>query len=765
MAVVIALAGAGLFEYYARMTPVPPGGDNGTWIAASFPYVGLPGTFQEQILSYPPASFPFIGLAVRATGSPLTGGLLFSGIVIAALGLTFYELSLAVVELRSVALLAEAAFFVQPDFQQLYYFGSYPNMFGLVFFFLALAFGLRFLRSRRPLHLAVFWGAATVAVLAHALVAILLVEILVLVFVALLVFQRLPREFFGRVGLLGLAVFFGSGAGYYYLGPRIGFSPPNYITSNVLTSLRSQSNIPSVFKPFYLEPLSSAIRGSGFSLTASLTIDLLWGSSLAIIALVLLLRWLAPGLMTHRVLIMLAWILGMFLLALGTWYVGISTDYRRFAYMLYPVTILGAAFVGDMAVSYTLRALRPPSDPPEPAVRPWRRSLPAWRWRRWDRRQVVLVAASVAAGGLLLFSAYTYTVPGASNFETFFAGPGHDGNFTAAMAAIAGSNQSGSIFSTTGAVDRWPSTLTARPIYEARPPTGYTYTPENLYQDELANLILARQYTVANNLVSASLPGYSTELFNASPVYDFDSFGVIRQVYEVVPATITVTLVGHPASTVYDKPKGTPLPVLIPPLDASTPSMALVYNGSGFEVMETIDAVPNSATVQISLSATAQGSARIQSISEKLASASGGPNLLSAVAKGSNFTWVTNTTSGNYTTTGVIASGGVISSANLGNASGKGSAVTLSASSPSGNGSVSLNLTFTTSTPSATNTINGVGGFYSGAAILANWDVRFLLLESTASSPGGGLADYFEILYGYLPFVEIGEWWVLVAPT
>src|SRR5579871_6808475 len=72
VAVLIAALAAFLFEHFARMSPVPPGGDDGTWLLNAFPYVGLPSTNQAPILSYPPASFPFLGLAVRITGSPLT---------------------------------------------------------------------------------------------------------------------------------------------------------------------------------------------------------------------------------------------------------------------------------------------------------------------------------------------------------------------------------------------------------------------------------------------------------------------------------------------------------------------------------------------------------------------------------------------------------------------------------------------------------------------------------------------------------------------
>jgi len=761
VAVLIAALAAFLFEHFARMSPVPPGGDDGTWLLNAFPYVGLPSTNQAPILSYPPASFPFLGLAVRITGSPLTGATLFAGATIIAMALAFYELALSLFELRVVALLAEVAFVVQPDFQQLYYFGSYPNMFGLIFFFLALAFGVRFLRSRRSLHLALFWTTAAVAVLAHALVAILLVEIIALVFLGLLVYRRLPREFFGRVGIAGLAGFLASGIGYYVAAPRLGFSPPNYITSSVLTATRSTSNIASVLKPFYLEALASGIRGSGFPLTYTLALELLWGGSIGIVAAILFFRWRAPRWITHRVLILAGWVLAVFLLALGTFYVGITTDYRRFAYMLYPVTILGAAFVGDAALAYVLRSFQPRPPLPAPRVGARRRPLAGWRWRKWDRSQVALTVATIGTVGVLAFSAYTYTVPQASAFEAFFSGPGHDANFTAAMAAISSSNLGGSIYSASSLVDRWPSTLTARPVYEARPPTGYTYTPENLVQDELGNLLLDRQYTVTNGLVAGQISALDLAYFNSSPIYALDSYGVLRQVYEVPPAAIDVTLSKGGSVPVFGKTAAS-LPELLAPADPSTPTMQLRYNGSGFYLLETISTPAGTSSMTVSFQAVATGSYGVVAVSAKLSASSGNYDPVNQTGP-STFTWFTNTTSGNYTTYGSAGPGATITSITLANpTNGKGGSIVLTNTSAASNGSSSLTLTITTSTPTASNTITGFVGYFSGTAILVQWNVRFILLYNTTLSTGPQAAAFFQTVYGAVPFVQAGEWRVLV---
>src|SRR5579871_6382141 len=536
---------------------------------------------------------------------------------------------------------------------------------------------------------------------------------------------------------------------------------PNYIPSSVLTATRSTSNIASVLKPFYLEALASGIRGSGFPLTYTLALELLWGGSIGIVAAILFFRWRAPRWITHRVLILAGWVLAVFLLALGTFYVGITTDYRRFAYMLYPVTILGAAFVGDAALAYVLRSFQPRPPLPAPRVGARRRPLAGWRWRKWDRSQVALTVATIGTVGVLAFSAYTYTVPQASAFEAFFSGPGHDANFTAAMAAISSSNLSGSIYSASSLVDRWPSTLTARPVYEARPPTGYTYTPENLVQDELGNLLLDRQYTVTNGLVAGQISALDLAYFNSSPIYALDSYGVLRQVYEVPPAAIDVTLSKVGSVPVFGKTAAS-LPELLAPADPSTPTMQLRYNGSGFYLLETISTPAGTSSMTVSFQAVATGSYGVVAVSAKLSASSGNYDPVNQTGP-STFTWFTNTTSGNYTTYGSAGPGATITSITLANpTNGKGGSIVLTNTSAASNGSSSLTLTITTSTPTASNTITGFVGYFSGTAILAQWNVRFILLYNTTLSTGPQAAAFFQTVYGAVPFVQAGEWRVLV---
>lgn len=761
VAVGIAVFAATVFEWMIQISPVPPGGDEGTWLLLSYPYVGLPGTFQAPLLSYPPASFPLLGAAVVAGGGPLEGARIFSGILVAGLGLSMYWLGRAMFTLRSVALIIEGAFYAQPDFQQLYYFGSYPNMFGFVFFFLAIAFAIQFLRSRRRLHLALFWVTATVAVLSHALIAIDLAAILALVGLALLVYRRLPRELFSATGIAGAVLFFSSAIGYYVLAPRLGAAPPNYITSSAITESRSTLALPVVMKPFYLEVLSNVIRGSGFNLSTNLTLEILWGASLAMVAAVVILRFAAPRLMTYRVLFLAAWFLSIFLIALATWYANVTTDYRRFAYFLYPATLLGAGFVADLSVVTLLETLRPGLEgvPPDPDG--WKHpQLPPWRWRRWDRRHATVAAFTVVAAVLLIGAGNAYTLHNARNYAVFFSLAGHDQSFVDAMAAVKGSSVPGSILSDTSVVDRWPSTLTSRAVFEARPPTGFTYTPANLVDDELANFAIGDRYGVTNDLVWGLIPGATAVTFNASPVYALDSYGVPRQVYQAPPGQIYVTLDGQTSGTpAYAH--GDPLPNFVFPTSPTDPTMQVVFNDTGFQLIETISAVAGAPSLSVTLSAVATGAKNLTGLTVKLVSSSGSYNPVTETSP-QDFNWFTNTTSGNYSTDSTITGGSItnVLPANL--TTGRGGAISFGSYDPTGTDRISFS--WVSNTPGAANTATGVVGYFSATQLFALWSARFVLTYNATTLTGPGAVYYFETEYGATLFGTWDEWTVLLLP-
>ena len=763
LAVAIALLAVALFEKMAAIAPVPPGGDEGTWLLLSYPYVGIPFPSQAAPLSYPPLAFPFLGLAVRFAGGPLGGARLFAGVVIGLSGLAVYDLGRALFRFRAVALLAEAAFLVQPDFQQLYYFGSYPNMFGLIFFFLALGYAVRFLRSRRPSHLAVFWVAMLAAVLSHALVAVFLLATVGVAAFILLLYQRLPRELIAsKVGAVGATVFAAGAFAYYEGTVLLHINGPNYLSGGALTRSVSQALLPTVLKPLYLEKLSQVVNGSGFTQTQTLTLEIVWGVPIVLGLLTLILRFVRPRLMSYRVVILLSWVAGLFLVTLVTYYLGLSSDYRRFAYFLYPATVLGAALVGDVLLDRLVlpRVRLAPGRAPAGTTRD---GEPPFRWRGWDRRRTAYAGITVGVAMLLLLSGVVYTAPKAQAFAVYFTRTGHDAGFVSAMSAIADSGIPGSILSSTESVDRWPATLTSRNVYEVRAPTGFTYSGDLLVEDELAYLAINYRYTVTNGLVAASIPGVSPSYFNSTPIYSIFTYGIQHEIVQLQPQSISVQLNGGAYVAVYSHGKSA-TPWVQLPSAPNGDSFALVYNGSGVQVTETVTAFPGAPTASIALRAVSTNGTNLTGLRAKIVSSGNQYNPPAATGPAS-FTWFTNTTNGNYTTDGAVVAPGVVQQVVAANAStGSGGSVTVQ-SNANGAPVNALGLNFSLTTPGASNTAGGITGFYSTPAVLGNWSTRFVLLWNGSTTAGPIPEAYYELEYGASVYYVNGPWTVLLLPT
>ncbi|MCI4335632.1 MAG: hypothetical protein L3K17_00320 [Thermoplasmata archaeon] len=757
VAIAIALVAAIVFEWFAARTPIPPGGDEGTWLLLSYPYVGIAAPSQVQLFSYPPLSFPFLGFSVLVSGGPLLGARIFVGAVIVALGLSAYLLGRSMFRWRLVALFFEAALFLQPDFQQLYYFGAYPNLFGLVFFFLAVAFGLRFLRSRRELHLALFWGSVTAAVLSHALVGVILVALLGIAGILLLAFRRFPRELVtSRVGWLGGGLSVGSSV-LYYLGSAIaGTNPPNYLLTTVLTPTQSTQQLGEVFHAFYLEPISLLVHLGAFSFTYGAALALLWGLTIAIVAALAFLRWRSSAAVSDRMIGTSSWFLAVFGVALLSWYLSLTADYRRFTYFLYPANLLLIALGADIALARLWRAWGPTpnADTGRAATEVGDRRV--WMWPARDRRNArfsVIVSVAIL---LLLVSAGVYTLPAASGFEDQNSRVAHGADLVNALGAISRSGIPGAILSVTPLVDRWPATLTGRNLYEVRPPTGYTYTANNLVADELASLSANYRYSVTNGLVVAAIPGLSPTYFNASPLYGFYLDGILQPVFAVSPEAVLVTVsdAGNSSTWHYGPSNSS---ASGPSVTGSASSLLLTYGGEGVTVTEAITALPGTSQLSVRVTASVSGTEQIDSIALDLSAAATASGSVTA-SGASAFVWSSPTASGTIATLGQLAAPGVVGPVT------NGTGIELVArASPTGGGS-NLSIEFTADTPSSSNTASGVAGYYSTPQLWAGWDVRFALLWNGTAVTGGLELSYLETEYGASEFAADGPWTVLLLP-
>ncbi len=750
-----------LYEYLASLTPIPPGGDESAWLLLSYPYIGHPTPAAIQLFSYPPLSFPILGLSVVLGGGPLPGARLFMAVVLLLLGLATYLLARSLLRLPIVAVLAEAALLFQPDFQQLYYFGAYPNLFGLVFFFLATAFLIRYLRSRHPSQLAVFWGATSVAVLSHALVAVLLIGTVVIVLVLVAIDRRLPRELFtSRPGLIGFAVLVAVTLGYYLGSSVAGAHPPNYLTTNVLTVPRSQLAFASLLQPFYLGPIARLFGSSGLGLSATGALVVVWVSVAALLVAVVAYRRVYRRTPDVRNTLLVSWFLAVFGLGVVAWYFGLGADYRRLAFFLYPPIVLGAALIADVGLEVWSRPppVRSTASAPSGHAPPVGRSSP---WGRGPssaplRTFVVLLATLILAAGIVGDS-----LPTARGLESTFTAVGHDADFVSAMQAITESPTPGSILSATALVDHWPAALTGRSVYEPRAPTGFTYSPENLVDFEKAYLALHYRATVTNGQVAAGLSGLMPATFSAAPQFGAYLYGVLYPVLTVAPENISVTFSSGATELAYTA--GSPnLPSFNGSQGPSGTSYTLTYAAPNVTVVETVAAVPGSSRATIDFAAEAAGPLGLTNVTVVLSSE---PNTtLDPTSVGaSSFSWSTSTSEGTVTTAGLVLPSGNVSEVRR-PANGPDSLALTILAAPSAPAPLLL-LSFELTSAGTSNTASGVEGYYSTPSILSDWETRFALAWNGTAATGPVAVSYLEAEYGATVYVVRGPWTVLLLPS
>lgn len=742
IALALTVGAAIAFEWIAARTPIPPGGDEGTWLVLSYPYVGIAAPSSVHLFSYPPLSLPFLGLAVALAGGPLNGARLFVGVVLVGLGLSAYALGRSMFRWRAVALLFEAALLLQPDFQQLQYFGAYPNLFGFVFLFLAVAFGLRFLRSRRSWHLGLFWGTATAAVLSHALVAVILVAMIGIAGIGLLAQRRFPRELITTwTGRIGGAAFAGLGLLYYAGGWVAGTPRPDYLYTTILTPSQSATQLGAVFHAFYLEPLSILVHAGAFSFTYQSALALLWALIAVLVVGFALVRWRRPDWASDRVLVLVSWFLAVFAVALLTWYLALTADYRRFTYFLYPANLLLIALVGDIALTTAARRAEP--EGPSAAGAPPARG----RLRRPSAVSAILAAAAV----VLIVGGTVYTVPAAIGYDNENSHVAHGDDFLAAMRAITSSGIPGAIFSGTPVVDRWPTALTGHALYEVRPPMGYTYTANNLETDELAALSDEFRDTVTNGQVLLALPGAAPADLNATPLYGIYQDGLVRSIFVVPPSTIAADVANlgweavEPAAGVGVSWTNSSAP-------GAVPSLILNLSGTGFSVRVTLTAPPSGATARLQFVAAPSGPNAILALRVNLTAAGDGTGGARAGGP-SGFVWAATANGGALPTYGNLSGGGSLTVVG-------GSEVSISASAGAGaqNASVALALT----TPGTSNPVGDEPSAIDSNALWLQWSVRFVLLWNGSAGSGNVEATYLEQEYGASLFSVDGPWTVLL---
>jgi hypothetical protein len=754
------LLGAAFAIFWLWMTrsePIQPGGDPSTWIATSYYFIGVPAPTGVAPLAYPPAAFPFVGIAVWAGGGPLVGGRIFMATMIALLGPAGYLFGRAVLQRPSLALLSAGLLIAEPDFQQLYYFGGFPNMFAYLFLLLALAYLLRWLRSRRPSHLFVFWVSVTLVVLSHSLTAAILAGTVALLLVALLLLRRLPRGFLlSRAGAAGAAIL-GVGTVAYYGGTAVlGVQHPSYLSSSSLGGAKN-ALIPTVLRPFYLDTIVGALEHQTVTISVDQALAFIVITSLIVLGLFLLLFWKRPTWLTLPWLVLAGSFLTVFAGTLAGYVENIPVDYRRFPYFLYGPVIVTVLLFVDTGLTL---AMRPPSVQrlPAPAAPHLRvRVRRPLRWRGWV--EPILLAVCVVA---ILASAQYYTLPAAEGYEAYFTEYGHDQQFVNAMQALVATGIAGNIMSTTAEVAHWPSTLTSRTTYDPSAFGANSYANSLVVQGETTGLVLANRFTVDNGLVGGSLPGIMPGDFNASPVFGAFTQNVYQPILQFPTPSFEVGLVGGPLELFV--PPGTGAPP-VTSVDGGT-GYSINFSAPGAILTETVVAVPQTTTVNVTFAVQQSGPAALTFLQVR---AGDTPGVIGIIGNGTmpgSFDWYSNTTYGNFTTVGTAAPSSSLSKvipANL--TTGAAAQAVLRAAAPNQTlGVPSLSFTLSLSVPSADNEAVGLPTWLNADQVWQNLSVRFLLLFNGSVQSRPLTESYYQTEYGAALVAWQGPYRVMVLP-
>ncbi len=764
LAVLIAIAFAALWEWVAAAYPVPPGEDASTWLLTSYAYIGLPHASVSSLFGYPPASFPFLGLSVIVGGGPLTGGRIFIGAMIIGLGIATYYLGRTLLVRPSLALLAEGLFLAEPHFQQIYFFGGYPNLFALIFLTLSLVFLLRYLRTRAPFHLYLFWATTTVCILSHSLTAAVLLGTLFFLGFGLMLVGRLPRTLvISRAGLAGVLTLVLGVGGYYVATAIQSIGHPSYLV--LASSSSTTSLLPSMLQPLYLSTAIQLATGSTAGLSTGQTVVLVVAASVGIFLTFLLLRWKHPTWLTTPWLVVAASFLAVFAGSMAAYFIGISTDFRRFQYFLYVPTILIPLFVLDLFFAgrrWTRTVVARPN--PRAGAAPPRSSLrPVVRDRYpWLEPVLVIVTAMLLVG-----IAQSFTSPNGQAYENYYARTGHDSTFLNAISAITDSGIDGNVLSTTVLSGHWPSALTGTRItYVVSFLAGNAqqYTASQVSDGELTSMTLSNRYSATNSLVVASVPGVAAGNFNSSFVYGAFSFDYFREIARIPTASMQVGLQGGVTVS------------LVQPGGASPPVVALA-NGTGYQIVyptpfvtvyENVTTVPDQPTAIATFSAVSLTPARdVIWISVRIANV---PGVHTDALNGSSagaFVWNTTSRTGNLTTYGTTIPATAITTVTPANASAgisPGVAFRQNAIDPV-NGSPNLSLAINLTTPGLTNAFPRPGPWVSADQVWSDWDARFVLLYNSSAQAGLQYQAYMQTEFSASILLISGLWIVVLLPA
>jgi len=747
---------AGLLENTMLAMPVPAGGDPGQWASTSYAYVGLP--FPSWVVpgQYPPMLFPILGVLVRLGGGPIAGARAFVGLAAVLVGLSAYFLARGLTRRRSTALVAEALVLLNPTFLQMFFWGFYPNLLGLVFLNLTLAFLVRFLRSKRPFHVLLFWTCAAATVLSHSLVGVILVAALGVFFVLALSIKAVPREIYrSRASLAGIAIFLVSVGGFYASTALLRIPHPNYLQSGAFAYVRN--GVSAIFnlltRPWF--------HGLKLAPPDALALLAILGVGLALYAVGLRVFW--KHRMTLGTMAALALALSPVVLAGLGWELSVVTDYGRFSYFLVtPLALAIGLLLDRFMTEANRRRVRAPAWLPAP-------KNPSPRWRpggpHADSPAALFGLAVVAVTVLVL--ADVVSVRSLPGDEAATTKVGHDATFLHALDLIRATGVQGSLLTVPG-VAKWSRALLVRDAYFPNLAARYTFDPTHLVDEETAYFALTSRYTATNGEVAVTALGTNLASGNRTFEYQPAYFGVFTPVAALPVAEVNATVVrnGAPVSSETIQPVTSGGTVVLAPAGPS--SFSISYTGTGFVLTVTVATSASTPVATIVVSAAPSPGYRLLGLSGNLT----GPSAGTARFDTGNSPGSLDITPGKFGTalaTGVqVTPKSALGAVAHFNHPNNPAHAAFAVQAPTGASALAVSFAFVT--PTASNLVSGLPPLLTTDSVWANWTVRFVLY-SNSSTNEGTLANllpdevsYLEREFGAKLVGISGGWTVLIVP-
>lgn len=533
-ALAIVLAAVAILEAAYSQSPVPPGVDPGDWLQRSFAFVGLPHPPVLAVGSpylYPPLAFPFLGALVVATGSPLTAGFVFGGVLLAAYGLACIVLGWTFLRPGAARPLFVGLAVLNGTTLSMLFWGGYPNVFGFVFLALAFVGLLRFLRSPTLENGLFMYGMAGLTYLTHTLsFAMLIVGALGAIVLVATSRPTVVRSFFRPRALLSTLALIVPAGTYEVLSSVFHIAHPGYLYANPAALVLD--NLGEMFQPLGGAPMFFP-SGPTFVTSPSVVLGILLVSAAALVVLVLYLDRRSPGWLTDPIRIAIGWLAATLVVpALGD-LAHIGTDYTRFVYFLpLPISLLVALVFERIFAPGA--AARPAAGAGAAGAKVGGRPASRRTARSSSRASGFLGVLFVVVVLLTLV-----TLPVATTNETRDTGHSHDALFVAAADWLSTNPAPGSVL-TTSQTARWIEAISDRGAFDPGP-TWLLFEPWQVTNAELAYWALNGPRAITNNQVAFGFSSPTAQGPSDSPIYTPYVEGVPIPTVRIDPASLDLS--------------------------------------------------------------------------------------------------------------------------------------------------------------------------------------------------------------------------------